>query len=239
MLSLFLSSTAGFLVLHWAVGRWLEAPFHVELKVSRGLASVFLVLVGLGSLVLFFPLWRRAFLTPHEFSSPASAVVVFLAGHLVADLLWLAYGALVQGSQPRRDLILHHLLGLAACAVSLGFGFGQAVIAVALTAEAMPVATGLGAWGKLTGDRRLERRAVVASLSILCLWRVPAWFFVGGVAVWAVLRPPGDALPFIYPLCVAVAGCLVALDLFWIRRLWAGLVGLEGAREEPLVEESP
>jgi hypothetical protein len=238
VLSLFLSATAGFLVLHLVVGRWLEAPFHVELKVSRGLASVFLVLVGLGSLVLFFPLWRRAFLTPHEFSSPASAVVVFLAGHLVADLLWLAYGALTQGSEPRRDLILHHLLGLVACAVSLGFGFGQAVIAVALTAEAMPVATGLGAWGKLTGDRRLERRAVVASLSILCLWRVPAWLFVGVVSVQALLRPPPDVLPFIYPLCVVVAGCLLALDLFWIRRLRAGLAEIGGGLEESSGEES-
>lgn len=219
----FAGATALFLLLHAAVAARLSHPFHLQLKVSRGLASVILVLVGVVSLVRYFPLWKQAFLVPHAPISPATAVVVFLAGHLVADLLWLAYGALVVGSTPRRDLVLHHLLGLAACGVSLYFGFGQALIAVALTAEAMPVATGLGAWGRVIGSPRLERRAVVASLAVLLLWRVPAWLLVAAVALRAWLSPPPDSIPGIYPLCVALALLLVALDLFWITRLRASL----------------
>lgn len=215
----FLLSLAGFLTLHAVFRRWLAAPFHLQLKISRGIASVILVAVGLYSLHAFFPLWRHAFLDPQPAGSFATTVVAFLCGHLVADLLWLGYGAVAVASSPRRDLVIHHLLGLAVCGLSLGLGFGQALIAIALTAEAMPVATGLGALGRVAESARLEHAAATGGFLVLLLWRLPAWLLVLAACFQALLRPGIGVVPQgFYVLCVVVAAALVALDLFWVGR---------------------
>ncbi|MCB1057996.1 MAG: hypothetical protein KDD11_21050 [Acidobacteria bacterium] len=217
-----LASLGFFLGLHFVVYRRLAAPFHLQLKVSRGIASVVLVAVGLASLVRFWPMWRHAFLDPQPATSWAVGAVLFLAGHLVADLLWLGVGVVAAGSSPRRDLVVHHLVGLVACSLSLGLGFGQALIAVALTAEAMPVATGIGAVGRITESARLEHLASNAGLLVLLLWRLPAWLLVITACVLALARHGGPVVPpRLYLLCIAAAAALVGLDVFWVQRALA------------------
>lgn len=231
----FLASTAAFLLLHLAVRHRSDRAFHVDLKLSRGIASVVLTLVGAVFLAVYLPLWRQAFLAFHEPGSPPQQVVSLLAGHLLADLLWLAYGRLAAGSIPRRDLIIHHLGGLAACGITIYFGLGYLLIAVAMTTEMMPVATGLGAWGKVVDSPRLQHAALRLGLGALVFWRIPLWIFIFTMVATGRPRAFVDAPPSIYPIALVVLAGLIALDLYWIAEARSSLVRFtERPRREAL-----
>ncbi len=188
---------------------------------SRGLASVLLVTIGFSTLAAYFEMWPRAFLTDHDFGSPPWYLVMIICGHFVSDLLWLAWGWIACSSVPRLDLIVHHVVGLGAATAALYWQLGYLLLAIAMTTELMPVATGLGAWGKVRSSLPIERFAVGFSIAALLLWRLPFWIYVlwifgtGSVAA----RIPGLP-PAVPPVVLVLAGALVVMDLYWTRLLW-------------------
>lgn len=221
----FFVATASFLLLHQLVERPLArrgVPFHVALKVSRGLASVLLVVLGFATLIGYWPRWRVLFLGAHPDGSIPYHLLLFIVGHFAADLLWLAWGRLGRGSRPRVDLVLHHLVGLAACGAALWLELGYLLVAIAMTTELMPVATGLGGWGKVLDSLGVERAAVALSLAALGLWRIPFWaFLVAMVASGRVAAALPDLPPPVGPIVLAAASALVLMDFYWAHKLWS------------------
>jgi hypothetical protein len=209
-----LASLLFFLLLHAAVARRRRRPFHVDLRLSRGVASLLLVAAGVYALIRWFPLWPQGFLAANDEVS-AAVLIAFLGGHLLADLVWLAWGALRFGSAPRPDLVVHHLLGLAGCLCAAFLGVGYVLIAVVLTSEAMPVATGLGAWAGLAGNNRLELLAMRLQVLVLVLWRLPLWLFLltALAASWARGTLPGP--PPTPAIAAAAFAFVAALDVYW------------------------
>lgn len=215
MVTTLLVSTVFFLALHLAVRKTGDRRFEVDLKLSRGLAALVLVGIGFYSLYRWLPLWRQAFLVEHDRGSAAYYVVAFIAGHFLADFLWLAYGVGL-GNEPRRDLILHHVLGLAVCAVAFSIEAGYAVIAVGMTTEMLPAATGLDGVGQARGDLRLRRAAARLGLAVLWLWRIPSWIFVLAMVAWDLKTGNViETLRWVYPVCFAVAIAVTGFDLYW------------------------
>lgn len=214
-------SAAAFVVLHEIVRRRIErshgAPFHVALKVSRLWASAALVAVGFFCLAEHWHLWPRAFIADHPAHSWLRPINAFFLGHFIADLGWLYWGRWRWQSEPRTDLVIHHLVGIAAMSTAFAFDTGYAVLAVALTTEMMPVATGVIAWARLLGDRRLEKRGYRASLAISLSWRLPLWLLVLVVVSRNafVLQDPSERL--LYQLCIPIALALTVLDSIWVR----------------------
>lgn len=218
-------ATACFLVLHNLVERPLArrgVRFHVALKVSRGLASVLLVVLGFATLIGYWPRWRVLFLGAHPDGSIPYHLLLFIAGHFTADLLWLAWGKVARESRPRMDLILHHLVGLIVCGAALWLELGYLLVAIAMTTELMPVATGLGGWGKVLDSVGVERAAVALSLAALGLWRIPFWaFLVTMVASGRVAGTLTDLPPSVGPIVLAAASALVLMDFYWTTKLWS------------------
>lgn len=207
-------------------------PFHVALKISRLWASILLVLVGFVSLAQYGHLWPRAFLAEHGRESPLRWVNAAILGHFVADLAWLAWGRWRYHSRPRTDLVVHHLVGAAAVGTAFAFDFGYAIIAVAMTTEMMPVATGWIAWARSRGRRDLERRGYQASLAVSVLWRLPLWLLVLVLVAHNAFGVTEPRMRLLYALCIPIAGALVVLDLVWIRHF---LATLRGFASEPKV----
>lgn len=223
-MSTFLASTAAFLLLHALVERRSARrgiPFHRALRLSRGIVSVLLVGIGFSTLAVHFDMWPRAFLAGHEPGSLPWHLVMIICGHLASDLVWLAWGRWARESAPRRDLVVHHLVGTIACGAALYWHIGYLLLAIAMTTELMPVATGLGAWGKVRDSVPIERFAVGFSIASLLLWRLPFWVYAlwifGGGSVGE--RVP-DLPPAVPPIALAVAASLVVMDVHWTRQLW-------------------
>lgn len=236
-----LASTALFLSIHLAFHLPGRFSFPVALKLSRGVAALLLVTAGAAALVSHFRHWPQLFLArPGE--DPMILAVCLVLGHLLADFLWLGYGGFVLKKKQRADLLLHHVLGVLACAAALYLEMAYTLIAVVLLSEMLPVTSGLVGCAHARADLRLERRAFVLGLGVLLGWRLPLWAFLVAVASWNLWT--GDYLSETRPIYVLalVALPLVALfDLYWsrvyvaeIRRLTpipppieAGLVGAE------------
>lgn len=220
----FLASTVLFLLLHALVerrGARADIAFHYSLRLSRGLVSVLLVGIGFSSLAAYFHMWPRAFLAGHETGSLPWHLVMVICGHLASDLVWLAWGYWMRDSKPRTDLIVHHLVGAGACGAALYWEIGYLLVAIGMTTELMPVATGLGTWGKVKDSLEIERFAVGFSITALLLWRMPFWIYAlvlfgGG---WVTARVP-DVPSAVIPIALAVAGALVVMDAYWTRQLW-------------------
>ena len=210
-------STLFFLLLHAVTWRAVDAPFDVVLKLSRGAASVVLAGLGFYALYRWLPLWRQTFIAQHDSGSWLFYVICFLCGHLLADTLWLGYGARL-GSAPRRDLILHHALGFVVCGLAFYFQAGYALIAAALTTEMLPVTTGLDGVGKAAGRLRLRRLSARLGLAVLWGWRIPCWLLLFAGVSWNlrtgnVLEP----LRWVYPICLVMAVAILAFDVYWTR----------------------
>jgi hypothetical protein len=228
-------ATAFFLLFHLWIERRTRrvgVPFHVALKISRGIASVFLVLVGFSTLFAYWEEWRLLFLEVDPARWVPLRLVLFITGHLVADMIWLAWGLWGRGSRPRQDLVVHHVVGLAACGAALHYELGYLLVAIAMTTELMPVATGLGGWGKARDDLHLEEWAARLSLAALFLWRIPFWLFILWMTVSGRVAAalPGLPGPIAY-IILAVASALVLMDAFWSRKIWQGLREMRAARK--------
>jgi len=212
-----LLATVSFFFVHLAVARRSDRSFTRNLKLSRGIAAAVLVATGAASLVRWWELWPQVFLTVHESRAEAWAVEI-LAGHLLADLLWLGAGRVLHDSRAARDLVLHHLLGLVACAAAWGFRAGYALVGVVLLTEVLPVLTGVGAWARNRRNEALEHAVLWASLGAVALFRIPLWVFLG--VIYTDLLLSGAAAPVhhtVAPIFVPGLLFVLVLDLYWCR----------------------
>lgn len=210
-------ATAVFYLLHLAVARGNDRRFTRNLKLSRGIAAAVLVATGVASLVRWWELWPQGFLAEHPTWTEAWAVEIF-AGHLLADLFWLGAGRVLNESRAARDLVLHHLLGLVACAAAWGFSAGYALVGVVLLSEVLPVLTGLGAWARNRRNQPLEHAVLRASLAAVALFRMPLWIFLGVTFADRLLAGDAAAIlrtvtPIVFPALIFV----LILDLYWCR----------------------
>lgn len=211
-----LVATAAFYLLHLAVARRSERSFTRNLKISRGIAAAILVATGLAALGRWWELWPQGFLAEHASWTEAWPVEIF-AGHLLADLFWLGAGRVLSESRAARDLVLHHLLGLVACAAAWGFSAGYALVGVVLLTEILPVLTGVGAWARNRRNQPLEHAVLRASLGAVALFRMPLWLFLGLTFAERLLAGEAAAIlrtvtPIVFPALIFV----LILDLYWV-----------------------
>lgn len=223
-------ATAFFLLLHVVVTHHARGQeFHVQLKLSRGLASILLTVIGFYALSQWWGLWPQAFLARHAPGSEPYLLIAFVSGHFIADVGLLLWGWLLRDSSPRKDLVAHHALGLAACAVVFYYDFGHALFAVALTGEMMPVTSGIGALAPLLGRPSLERVATQLRLAVLALWRLPFWALVIAVLLLRMAQGEPDSLMVLAQrLALTLFAVVVTLDIYWVR------LCLRSLRETPM-----
>lgn len=217
-----LVAVAAFYLGHLLVARRSpERSFARNLKVSRGFAAAVLVATGIASIAQWWPLWDRAFLVSHADGAGTLvetwALQVFV-GHLVADLLWIAAGKVLSESRAKRDLVIHHLLGLAACAAAWWLEAGYAVIGVILVSEGLPVLTGIGAWARNRRNRALEHWVLKASLGFILCFRMPLWLFVGGTLAFGLATGTAPEIHrTLAPVALPAILFVMVLDLYWCR----------------------
>ncbi len=210
------AATAGFLALHWGVARRARQSFRRNLKLSRGLAAAVLVGTGIAALARWAPLWRQGFVVEHAGLGDTWPVVVFTA-HLVADLAWLGGGRVFLSARAARDLVIHHLLGVAGCLAALHFHAAYALVGAVLVSEVLPVLTGIGAWARMRDRPGLERGVLRASLAALVGFRLPLWLLLAGTLGAALAT--GDATAVqrtVAPAALPAFAFVVVLDLYWI-----------------------
>ena len=212
-----LATTGVFLAIHFAVARTSGQSFRRSLKLSRGIAASVLVTTGAVTLVHWWPLWNRAFIALHTDPAETWPVAVF-AGHLTADLVWILGGRVFLDARAARDLVIHHLLGVAGCVAAVVFGAGYALIGVVLLSEVLPVLTGLGALARTWRLENLEHWVLRASLAAIVGFRIPLWLFVGTTLVTSLVT--GIAGPIhhaVAPVALPGLALVLTLDLYWIR----------------------
>jgi hypothetical protein len=211
------ATTLGFLVIHYAVARGVRRSFKRNLKLSRGIAAAVLVATGTVCAVRWWPLWDRAFLVAHPDPLEAWPVTVF-AGHLAADLLWILAGRVFVDSRVARDLVIHHLVGIAACTAAVVLQAGYAVLGVVLLAEILPVLTGLGALARTWRLENVEHWVLRTSLGMILGFRIPLWIFLGVTFTTTVFGPSAPAIhATAAPIAFPALALVIALDLYWVR----------------------
>lgn len=213
------AATIFFLLLHIAVAHYARGQeFHVQLKLSRGFASILLTAIGFYALSQWWWLWPQAFLVRHAPGSEPYLLIAFVSGHFIADVILLFWGWLLRGSSPRKDLVAHHALGLAACAVVFYYDFGHALFAVALTGEMMPVSSGLAALAPLLARPSLERVATQLRLAVLSFWRLPFWALIIIILLLRMAQGDTDSLMVLgQRIALASFAVVVTLDVYWVR----------------------
>jgi len=212
-----LVTTGVFLSIHFLVARTSGQSFRRSLKLSRGIAAALLVTTGAVTLARWWPLWRLAFITLHTDPAETWPVAVF-AGHLTADLAWILGGRVLLDARAARDLVIHHLLGIAGCVAAVVFGAGFALIGVVLLSEILPVLTGIGALARTWRLENLEHWVLRTSLAAIVGFRIPLWLFVGTTLVTSLID--GTATPIhhaVAPIAIPALLLVMTLDLYWIR----------------------
>ncbi len=214
-----------FLALHfWWLRRQPPLAFSPALRISRGLGALLLTIAGLICMLANLDLWPRAFVAPVTKGDPSYLPTYLALGHFLADFLWLAYGKLARGEKPRMDLIIHHGAGLVACGLVLSLEMATVLLAVALTAEVMPITSGILGWAGATGNSRLAKIAVRLRLASLLCWRLPLWIFLTVVTVGIVSHASApENMLFLYRLILVFLAFIILLDLYWSRLCWRNL----------------
>jgi hypothetical protein len=213
--------TAFFVLLHVLALARVEPVFPRAFKLSRAAAALILTGLGVAALLDALPHWESAFLYRHEQGDWMRIGLLAVYGHLLADFLWMIVGKRRFGIAPRRDLILHHLLGVAGFGVALALEVGYALALITMITELLPVTTGLDAWSKRIAAPGLTVAASRARLHVLAWLRLPLWLLLFALVMHAVVRAePGALLPA-FGVAAAGLAALVALDAYWIRKCLA------------------
>ncbi len=215
----FLGGLALFLGLHVLTLSRLEPVFPRAFKLSRGLAALVLTSLGAAAFVTALPHWDTAFLYRHADGDWMRRGLLVVQGHLVADFVWMYVGKRRFGIQPRKDLVLHHALGLVAFSVALALHIGYALALITMITELLPLTTGVDALAKRISAPALTRAAARARLHVLTWMRIPLWIVLLALVLHALLRDtaPSDLVPALW---VSAAGlvALLVLDAFWTRK---------------------
>jgi hypothetical protein len=220
MLALFLLSTATFLAAHAGVAHATGASFRDNFRLARGLAALLLSVIGFFTLVRWYDFAGSSYtlLTPDPL---ADKLLMVPFGHFAADFLLLTWGWFTVRERPRRDLIFHHLVGVAAGVATVRYAVATPLYLLLLTTEIMPVTTGISAYGAWAGHPRIERTGAWARLAVLVIWRLPFWSWVGGSTFlhWLYNEGAPDALAA-YILAATFSTMTLSLDVYWTYKSW-------------------
>ena len=215
--------TAAFTALHALAPR--IAPENPRaFALSRGVAAAVLTVLGFAALADALPMWRVAFLYRHEAGDWMRLGLQVVYAHLLSDFLWMAWSRWRHGIVPRKDLIIHHGLGVLAYGYALYIEVGYAIALIAMITELMPVTSGYGALGKALGRPGMVDAAARWRLKVLVGLRLPVWLALFALVNRAVFA--GDVPDGLGPAFgVAYAGLigLMTLDVYWIRKSRAAL----------------
>lgn len=185
-------------------------------RLTRGIVAGFLALTGFLALVTWRDVAHRMYVAT-EPDALALALVGLPVGHFVADLVIVGRAAR-HGERPRRDLLVHHVLGLVAALAVLRWPLAAPLYLVLFTTELMPVTTAVTSIGAHRGDARIERLGARARVAVLLGWRLPLWAWVGVMIMRNLtLR---DVPPHEVPIYACSAVFLVVtttLDVVWTR----------------------
>ncbi len=207
-----------FSILHALTLLRLEPVYPRAFKLSRGAGAAVLTGIGTAALLTGAPHWTEAFLYRQDDGDWMRYGMLVVYGHLVADYLWMGFGRLRYGIRPRKDLMIHHGLGMIGFGVALYLRVGYAIALLTMMTEILPVTTGLNAWGKRIASPLLEDGAGRARLHVIAWLRMPLWFTLLLLVSLVVLRgSAGDLLPAYLVALGGLAG-LLSLDFYWIKK---------------------
>jgi hypothetical protein len=207
-----------FMALHWGALHWVDPDFGNAFRLSRGVAAAALTLLGVVALVDATPQLRVAFVYRHDDDDWMRVAMLFVCGHFVSDIAWMALGHLRRGAPVRWDLVAHHLLGVAAYSIALALRTGYALALVVMVTEVMPMTSGMKGLGQKLGAQRLVAFADAAHLQILIWFRLPLWTVLLVLTLRVLLAGRTGDLLTAYVVVGAGLALLVALDVFWICR---------------------
>ena len=207
-----------FVVLHVLAIVRLEPVYGRAFKLSRAGAAFILTLLGAAALVGGFGHWREAFLYHHENGDWMRLGVLVVYGHLLADFVWMGVGKLKYGIKPRKDLIIHHGLGVVGFGAALVLEIGYAFALLTMITELLPLTTGVNAWGKRIAADRVVEVADRARLHVLAWLRLPLWCGLLGLVVVGLVGGVSEGM--VVPNVVAGVGLvgLISLDVYWMGK---------------------
>jgi hypothetical protein len=213
-----LGFTTLFVVLHVLAIVRLEPVYARAFKLSRAAAAFILTLLGVAALIGGFSHWREAFLYQHLEGDWMRLGLLVVYGHLVADFIWMAVGKYKYGIKPRKDLIIHHGLGVVGFGAALVLEIGYAFALLTMITELLPLTTGVNAWGKRIAVDRVVQAADRARLHVLAWLRLPLWCGLLVLVVLTLLRGAGEGM--LVPNLVAGIGLvgLISLDVYWMGK---------------------
>ncbi|MBC8368624.1 MAG: hypothetical protein H8E25_01370 [Planctomycetes bacterium] len=214
---------AFFMLLHVVFLNLPKANYTRAMKLSRGVAAVILSVVGFYGLFADLGQWRSAFIFHHTagdaLESKLHFCMLICMGHFVADLLWLVLGKMRYGVALRRDLIIHHVIGIIAFGYALHHEIAYVACLITMASEVMPVTTGIGAYGQRVQNMDIVRSANRWRLKLLVWWRVPLWATMAILSVRTLIfgaYPQDLFVAYILSTCGFVG--LLLLDRFWIKQ---------------------
>jgi hypothetical protein len=213
-----LGFSALFVVIHVLAILRLEPVYARAFKLSRGCAALILTILGIAALVGGFEHWREAFLYRHSEGDWMRTGLLLVYGHLLADFIWMAVGKYKYGITPRKDLILHHGLGVVGFGAALALGIGYAFGLLTMITELLPLTTGVNAWGKRIAVSRVVEAADRARLHVLAWLRLPLWISLLVLVVLSLVEGAGEGM--FLPYLVAGSGLvgLISLDVYWMGK---------------------
>jgi hypothetical protein len=224
LLAPLLAYTGFFTLLHVVFLYGISPDYHRAFKLSRAIPAAIMTLMGLAAVFPGIQHWQVAFLYRHDPSASFPDLLMWhgmlvVMGHLLSDFLWMFYGRATRAIIPRRDLLIHHGVCLAAFSYALWKEVGFALCLIALVSELMPVTTGISGWGQHIGRKDVMEVANRIRLAVLIWWRRPLWFLLAALTARTILAQDvqeGFGLAF----AIAAVGftTLIFLDKYWIAK---------------------
>lgn len=213
-----LGFTVFFVALHLLALVRLEPVYPRAFKLSRGAAALILTSLGVAALIGGHAHWREAYLYHQPASDWMRVGLLVVYGHLLADFIWMAVGRVRYGIKPRKDLIIHHGLGVIGFGAALLLEIGYAFALLTMITELLPLTTGINAWGKRIALPRVVDAADRARLHVLAWLRLPLWLGLFGLVVLAIIGGPEDSMRPAYLVAGAGLVGLIGLDIYWIGK---------------------
>ncbi len=213
-----LGFTAIFVLLHVLAILRVEPTYTRAFKLSRGGAALILTVLGISALIGGFEHWREAFLYRHAEADWMRTGLLAVYGHLLADFVWIAVGKVRYGIEPRKDLIIHHGLGLVGFGAALVLHIGYAFALLTMITELMPLTTGINAWGKRIAVSRVADAADRARLHVLAWLRLPLWSSLFVLVVMSLIRGAEGEMLVAYLVAGTGLLGLISLDVYWMGK---------------------
>ncbi len=213
-----LAATAFFTLLHMLALVRLEPVYPRAFKLSRGAAALVLTALGIAALVGGFPHWQEAFLYKHQAGDWMRLGLLTVYGHLLADFVWMGWGKWRYGITPRKDLMIHHGLGVVGFGAALVLEIGYAFALLTMITELLPLTTGVNAWGKRIDIPRVVDVADRARLHVLAWLRLPLWVGLFALVVLALLSGHAERMQLAYYVAGGGLIGLIGLDCYWIGK---------------------